>query len=110
MQSICRAPVNIYKTENSFEIMVFAPGRVKENFNVKTQGSELVVSYKPQEGLQSPEWLKKEYSRGAFERTFTIDDSIDTNNIRANYVDGVLQISLPVIPGRETPQQDIPVN
>ncbi len=110
MQSIFRAPVNIYKTENSFEIMVFAPGRVKENFNVKTQGNELVVSYKPPEGLQSPEWLKKEYSRGGFERTFTIDDSIDTNNIRANYVDGVLQISLPVIPGKETPQQEIPVN
>jgi HSP20 family protein len=110
MQSIFRAPVNIYKTENSFEIMIFAPGRVKENFNVKTQGNELVVSYKPQEGLQSPDWLKKEYSRGAFERTFTIDDSIDTNNISANYIDGVLQISLPVIPGKETPQQDIPVN
>lgn len=110
MQSIFRAPVNIYKTANSIEIMVFAPGRVKENFNVKTQGTELVVSYKPQEGLQSPDWIKKEYSRGAFERTFSIDDSIDTSNIVANYVDGVLQISLPVIPGKETPQQDIPVN
>ncbi len=110
MQSIFRAPVNIYKTANSIEIMVFAPGRVKENFNVKTQGTELVVSYKPQEGLQSPDWIKKEYSRGAFERTFSIDDSIDTSNIIANYVDGVLQISLPVIPGKETPQQDIPVN
>ena len=110
MQSIFRAPVNMYKTENSYELMVFAPGRVKENFNVKTQGNDLIVSYKPQEGLQSPEWIKREYSRGGFERTFTIDDSVDTTNIKANYTDGVLQISLPIIPGKETSQQDIPVN
>ena len=69
MQSIFRAPVNVYKTDNSYELLVFAPGRVKENFNVKTQGNDLIVSYKPQDGLQSPEWIKREYSRGAFERT-----------------------------------------
>jgi HSP20 family protein len=110
MQSIFRAPVNVYKTESSYELLVFAPGRVKENFNVKTQGTDIIVSYKPQEGLQSPEWIKREYSRGAFERIFTFDDSVDTSNIKANYVDGVLQISLPIIPGKEVPQQDIPVN
>lgn len=110
MQSIFRAPVNVYKTENSYEMLVFAPGRVKENFNVKTQGNDLIVSYKPQEGLPGFDWIKKEYSRGAFERTFTIDETVDTLNIKANYVDGVLQISLPVIPGKEVPQQDIPIN
>ena len=110
MQSIFRAPVNVYKTDNSFELLVFAPGRIKENFSVKTKGTELTVSYTPPEGLQSPDWIKREYSRGAFERTFTIDESIDTTNISANYVDGVLQVRLPIIPGKETPQQDIPVN
>ncbi len=110
MQSIFRAPVNVYKTGSSYELLVFAPGRVKENFNVKTKGTELTVSYMPPEGLTSPDWIKKEYSRGAFERTFTIDESIDTTNIKANYTDGVLQVSLPLIPGKETPQQDIPVN
>jgi HSP20 family protein len=110
MQSHFRAPVNIYKTENSYELLVFAPGRVKENFSVKTKGNELTVSYTPPEGLPTPEWIKREYSRGAFERTFTIDESIDTTNIQANYTDGVLQVSLPLIPGKEAPQQDIPVN
>ena len=43
MQSHFRAPVNVYKTETTYEVLVFAPGRVKENFNVKTQGQELIV-------------------------------------------------------------------
>ena len=110
MQSQFRAPVNVYKTEVSFELMVFAPGRIKENFIVKSKGNELTISYTPPEGLQSPEWIKKEYSRGGFERTFTIDESIDIINITANYTDGVLKVSLPIIPGAETLQQDIPVN
>jgi HSP20 family protein len=110
MQSHFRAPVNVYKTENSYELLVFAPGRIKENFSVNAQANQLTVSYIPPEGLPRPDWIKREYSRGGFERTFTIDDSIDTANIKANYADGVLQLSLPIIPGKETPQQNIPVS
>ena len=110
MRSAFLAPVNVYKTDKTVELLVFAPGRVKENFSVKTKGTELIVSYTPPEGLTPPDWIKREYSRGGFERTFTIDESIDTANIQANYTDGVLQVSLPIIPGKETAQQDIPVN
>ena len=100
----------MYKTESSYELLVFAPGRIKENFSVKSKGNELTVAYTPPEGLPTPDWIKREYSRGGFERTFTIDESIDIAAISANYADGVLQLSLPIIPGKETPQQDIPVN
>ena len=110
IQSHFRAPVNVYKTESSYELLVFAPGRIKENFSVKSKGNELTVAYTPPEGLPTPDWIKREYSRGGFERTFNIDESIDTSAINANYADGVLQLSLPIIPGKETPQQDIPVN
>ena len=105
-----RAAVNIYKTENSYEMLVFAPGRIKEHFHLDVNGNELTVSYNPPEGFPRPDWILREYSRGGFERTFTIDESIDTSAISANYTDGVLQLSLPIIPGKETPQQDIPVS
>ena len=110
MLSHQRAAVNIYKTETSFEVMVFAPGRVKENFQVNAKGNELIISYTPAQGIPAPDWIKKEYSRGAFERRFTLDDTIDTTGIKAGYTEGVLQVSLPVIPGKESPKQEIPVN
>ncbi len=109
-QSNQRAPVNIYKTENSFELMVFAPGRVKENFQVNVVDKELIVSYQPAAGIPQHEWIQREYSRGAFERRFMADDTIDTGNIKATYTDGVLQISLPIIPGKEAPKQEVPIN
>ena len=33
-RSMQRAAVNIFKTENSYEMLVFAPGRIKEHFHI----------------------------------------------------------------------------
>ncbi len=105
-----RAAVNIYKTETSFEMLVFAPGRIKENFQLGVNGNELTVTYTPPEGFPRPDWILREYSRGGFVRTFTLNDSVDTSAISAKYLDGVLQISLPVIKGKESPKQEIKVS
>ncbi|MBL7762222.1 MAG: Hsp20/alpha crystallin family protein [Chitinophagaceae bacterium] len=105
-----RAAVNIYKTDRSYEMLVFAPGRIKENFQLNVKGNELTVSYTPPEGFPKFDWVRREYSRGGFERTFTLDETIDTKSISAKYEDGVLQVSLPVVAGKETTNQEIKVN
>jgi HSP20 family protein len=105
-----RAPVNIYKTESSFEMLVFAPGRIKEHFQVELNGTQLSVSYSPPPGFQKPDWILREYSRGGFQRQFTIDGSIDVKGISASYLDGVLHISLPIATGPEPLKQQVPVN
>ena len=110
IRSMQRAAVNIYKTDKSFEMLVFAPGRIKEHFHLDVNGNELTVSYNPPEGFPRPEWLLREYSRGGFKRIFNLDESIDTKNITAKYADGVLQVSLPVIAGKENPKKEIVVN
>ncbi|MGI8951192.1 MAG: Hsp20/alpha crystallin family protein [Chitinophagaceae bacterium] len=110
IRSMQRATVNIYKTDNSYEMLVFAPGRIKDNFHLDVKGNELTVSYTPPEGFPKQEWIRREYSRGGFERTFTLDESVDAANITAKYADGVLQVSLPIIAGKETTQHEIPIN
>ncbi|MCW3118317.1 MAG: Hsp20/alpha crystallin family protein [Chitinophagaceae bacterium] len=110
IRSTQRAAVNIYKTDNSYEMLVFAPGRIKDNFQLNVKGTELTVSYLPPEGFPRPEWVRREYSRGAFERTFTLDETIDAKSISAKYEDGVLQVTLPLIPGKETTSQEIKVS
>jgi HSP20 family protein len=100
-RSMQRAAVNIYKTDSSYEMLVFAPGRIKDHFHLDVKGNELTVSYLPPEGFPRPDWVRREYSRGGFERSFSLDPSIDMQNITAKYEDGVLQVSLPIIPGKE---------
>ena len=110
IRSMQRAAVNIHKTDSSYEMLVFAPGRIKENFHIDVKGNELTVSYTPPEGFQRPNWVLREYSRGGFVRTFTLNESIDTANIAAKYTDGVLQISLPIIAGKENEKKEIVIN
>lgn len=105
-----RAAVNIYKTDKTYEILVFAPGRIKEHFKLDVQGNELTVSYTPPEGFPRPEWVLREYSRGGFVRTFTLNERIDTKNITAKYADGVLQVSLPLIEGTTAEKTEIAIN
>jgi len=110
IRNMQRAAVNIYKTENSYEMLVFAPGRIKEHFHLGVNGTELTITYTPPEGFSRPEWILREYSRGGFTRTFTLDESIDSTNISAKYADGVLQVSLPVIAGKENLKKEIVIS
>jgi len=110
IRSMQRAAVNIYKTDNSYEMLVFAPGRIKENFHIDVKGDQLTVSYTPPEGFPRPDWILREYSRGGFVRTFTLNEGIDRATISAKYVDGVLQISLPIVAGKESEKKEIVIN
>lgn len=104
------APVSIYKTDNTYELMVFAPGRDKSNFQVQVTGENLVISYKPTIDTSDINWVRREYSRGGFERSFVTDDTMDTLNITAGYENGVLTISIPVKPKSERDIKEVKVN
>ena len=105
-----RAAVNVYKTDTSYEMLVFAPGRIKEHFSIDVQGKELTISYNPPEGFPRFEWIQREYSRGGFERSFLLNENMDTTRITAKYVDGVLQVTLPFVEGQAAQKQEIPIS
>lgn len=107
--SVFRAPVSIYKTKKTFELLLFAPGRVKENFHIEVEGNELSISYKPTDDTSNLEWIRREYSRGSFKRVFKVDDTIDLENITAKYEAGVLQLSLAIKPGSESVKKEVPI-
>ena len=62
------------------KMLVFAPGRIREHFKLDVKGNELIISYTPPQGFPKSEWVRREYSRGGFERIFTLDETIDTGN------------------------------
>jgi HSP20 family protein len=105
-----RAAVNVYKTATSYEMLVFAPGRIKEHFSIDVRGKELTISYTPPTDFPRFEWIQREYSRGGFVRSFLLNENMDTTRITAKYTDGVLQVSLPMIEGESIQKQEITIS
>ena len=90
-------PVNVRETENQFELDVIAPGCKKDDFNIDINDTVLTISFESKaETESSPKggWVRNEYVQRSFSRTFTLDDTVDVNNINATYTDGILHLTL----------------
>jgi HSP20 family protein len=94
-----RVPVNIRETDKTYEMEVVAPGLKKEDFRVSMDNNTLSVSFEHQEEDKQEDnragYLRREYRQQAFSRSFTLDDTVDAEKISAQYMDGVLHLSLP---------------
>jgi len=103
-----RVPVNVLKTDSTYEIYVIAPDRAKEDFKINLKGNELTISYQVKdEAEETNNWIRNEFKKASFERSFFVDETIDSANIKAEYHNGILQVTLPIVPGSEKPAQEI---
>lgn len=90
------APVNIVEKENVYQIDVMAPGFDKNDFRVNLENNVLTISAEKTEEStsQNNKYIKKEFYVKSFKRIFTVDNKIDTDNISAKYVNGILIVTL----------------
>lgn len=92
--------VNVKETENNFELEVSVPGMDKKNFKIELKHSTLVISgikeEKNEEKKEEGKYVRREFSSQSFTRSFTLpEESVDSENIKANYKDGILHVSIP---------------
>ena len=96
---ISRVPaVNIAETENEFHIELAVPGMKKDDFKINLDRNILSISAETklenEETSQDKRYNRREYSYNSFVRTFTLPDTADYANISAEYVDGLLKVSV----------------
>jgi HSP20 family protein len=88
--------VNISETENDFILALAAPGLKKEDFKLNLEKNVLSVSVetKAETRAENEKISRKEFSYASFLRSFTLPQTADFNAIEANYVDGILKITI----------------
>jgi HSP20 family protein len=94
-------PVNVRERRDWYEIFIYAPGLNKDAFQVSVSADVLSVRFTPAETFEQDTWLHQEYQRTSFERHFALHGKVDTDSITARYTDGVLELTLPKLPGTE---------
>ncbi|MBK9732743.1 MAG: Hsp20/alpha crystallin family protein [Chitinophagaceae bacterium] len=89
-------PVNVKETKDQFQLELVAPGRNKNDFNITLEKDLLTISNKVERKTDETDekWNRKEYSFASFTRSFSLPDSAENSKINAEYVDGVLKISI----------------
>ncbi|HLS94860.1 MAG TPA: Hsp20/alpha crystallin family protein [Sphingobacterium sp.] len=94
---ITRVPaVNIAETDKAFKIELAAPGLQKSDFKINVDKNMITISAEKKEEKNEEDKLysKKEFSYSSFTRSFSLPDTVNYNDIEAEYVDGVLLVTV----------------
>ncbi|WP_281615443.1 Hsp20/alpha crystallin family protein [Flammeovirga sp. SubArs3] len=89
-------PMNVKEGVEGYTVEVVIPGIKKEEVSISVEENKLVISHQYlEEDAEGVKFLKREFKGKSFERTFTLPNNIDTENINASYNDGILSVILP---------------
>lgn len=89
--------INTREGEFAYHIDVDLPGMSKDEINIHIDNNILTISgeRKTKEETKKDDYYKVESSFGKFERTLSLPDDVDAENIHAESSDGVLEIVIP---------------
>ena len=91
--------VNVYEYEDKIGIIAEIPGLDKTQLNVEVEDNVLTISG-DKHGVWEEEGAKvirRELKASSFKRSFQLGELLDGDDIKANFKDGVLSISVPKI-------------
>lgn len=91
--------VNLKETDTNFVIELAAPGMKKEDFNIEIDHNVLAISSESrnenEEKDSNHKYTRREFKYTSFRRSFTLPESVNSDDINATYDHGVLYVTLP---------------
>lgn len=89
--------VNTREGEFAYHIEVDLPGVNKKDIHVDLKDDVLTISgeRKIKNEVKKKDYYKMESSYGKFQRSFTLPDNADSENIKANCEEGMLEVVIP---------------
>ncbi len=89
-------PVDVYEDEHNVTLKIEIPGIDEKDIDVHIENNTLSVhgerKFEKEEKEENYRRVERQY--GSFTRTFTLPNTVDANQVHANYDKGVLKISL----------------
>ena len=89
-------PVDIYEDEHSIQLKLEVPGIDEKDLDIKVENNTLTVSgerkFEKEEKEENFHRVERRY--GSFTRSFTLPNTVSTDDIQADYENGMLKIRL----------------
>ena len=101
-----RPSVDIYEAENEIVLKAELPGINKDDVSVEVKDNALTLRGErfPEAEINEDKYYRREICFGTFERSFTLQDRIQPEQIKATFKDGILTVKIPR-PQAESPKQ-----
>src|ERR1041384_8320491 len=89
--------VDVYEDEHAVNLKIEIPGIDEKDLDIRVENNTLTVhgerKFEKEEKEENFRRVERQY--GSFTRSFTLPQTVDSENVSANYDKGVLKISLP---------------
>ena len=90
-------PVDIYEDENSISLRLEIPGMKQEDLDIRLENNTLTVrgerKFEKEEKEENFHRIERRY--GSFTRSFTLPATVNSEEVQADYEQGVLKVRLP---------------
>ena len=98
--------VDLYEKGDHFVIKAELPGVDKKDISIDLKDRVLTLSGERsyENEVKEENYYRKERSYGKFQRAFTLPSDVDSDKIKAEFNDGLLQIEVPK-PEEQKPKQ-----
>ena len=89
-------PVDVYEDEHNVTLKIEVPGIEEKDIDVRIENNMMTVhgERKLEKDEKEENYRRVERQYGSFTRNFTLPNTVDTENVSANYDKGVLKIKL----------------
>jgi HSP20 family protein len=90
-------PVDIYETDSALVLKADLPGVDPKDVDIRVENGVLYLKgeRKFEKEVKEENYHRVERSYGAFTRSFSLPSSIDTEQVKAEYKDGQLTLTMP---------------
>lgn len=88
--------LNVSDTGTQYVVTAEIPGIKTEDLDIKIEGDTLTIKgeRKAVDGGQNASYHRRERALGVFQRSLTLPKTVDPDNVKATYKDGILTIVL----------------
>src|SRR5579863_5927211 len=89
--------VDVYEDEHQIALKIEVPGIDEKDIDIRVENNTRTVhgERKIEKEEKEENYRRVERQYGSFTRTFNLPQTVDTENVSANYDKGVLKIALP---------------
>ena len=95
VNSLIKTPIHdVIENEKEFQVELLLAGLKKEDIRIDVEKDVLTIKAERKE-VKDLKYNRKETYFGKYERSFVLPDTVDKENIRASFVDGILKVVIP---------------